>query len=209
LYLSIIFVLYVLTLSISAVQFSSETEKHLNPEIKKIVSLDPKEQELSQLRMISALPLITLSIDLVIVNAMAVLGSYAGLQCVSKERYKTTKQCRDSNVGIFIVFPMVLVVVFFVALGLVIIGIASQLSILTHLGIASMIISAVGHIIIVLFCAAYVYMRPRRKKLLYLSVWRSCAYSFMFPLCCLANHLNYIILAFVHDLYHATSVAIA
>ena len=35
-----------------------------------------------------------------------------------------------------------------------------------------------------------------------------CMYSTLFPLCCLANHLNYIIIAFIHDLYHATSVAI-
>ena len=35
-----------------------------------------------------------------------------------------------------------------------------------------------------------------------------CMYSMLFPLCCLANHLNYIIIAFIHNLYHATSVAI-
>ena len=38
--------------------------------------------------------------------------------------------------------------------------------------------------------------------------WTFCMYSMLFPLCCLANHLNYIIIAFIHDLYHATSVAI-
>jgi hypothetical protein len=39
--------------------------------------------------------------------------------------------------------------------------------------------------------------------------WQFCAYSMFFPLCCLFNHFNYIIIAFIHDLYHATSVAIA
>ena len=38
--------------------------------------------------------------------------------------------------------------------------------------------------------------------------WQYCAYSIFFPLCCLFNHLNYIIIAFIHDLNHATSVAI-
>jgi len=38
--------------------------------------------------------------------------------------------------------------------------------------------------------------------------WRFCAYSIIFPLCCIANHFNYIIIAFIHDVYHATSVAI-
>ena len=38
--------------------------------------------------------------------------------------------------------------------------------------------------------------------------WTFYMYSRLFPLCCLANHLNYIIIAFIHDLYHATSVAI-
>ena len=38
--------------------------------------------------------------------------------------------------------------------------------------------------------------------------WHFCAYSVFFPLCCLFNHLNYIIIAFIHDLYHATGVAI-
>jgi competence protein ComGC len=41
------------------------------------------------------------------------------------------------------------------------------------------------------------------------SWWQFCAYSMLFPLCCLSNHFNYIIIAFIHDLYHATSVAIA
>ena len=38
--------------------------------------------------------------------------------------------------------------------------------------------------------------------------WTFCMYSMLFPLCCLANHLNYIVIAFIHNLYHATSVAI-
>jgi hypothetical protein len=37
--------------------------------------------------------------------------------------------------------------------------------------------------------------------------WQYCAYSSFFPFCCLLNHLNYIIIAFINDLYHATSVA--
>ena len=39
--------------------------------------------------------------------------------------------------------------------------------------------------------------------------WTCCAYTIIFPLSCVANHFNYIIIAFIHDLYHATSIAIA
>ncbi len=38
--------------------------------------------------------------------------------------------------------------------------------------------------------------------------WRFCAYSSFFPLACLINHLNYIIIAFTFNLYHATSIAL-
>ena len=38
--------------------------------------------------------------------------------------------------------------------------------------------------------------------------WEFCAYSIIFPLCCFLNHVNYIIIAFVHDLYHATSAVV-
>ena len=37
-------------------------------------------------------------------------------------------------------------------------------------------------------------------------IWRYCAYSIVFPLCCAANHLNFIIIAFIHDVYHAILV---
>ncbi len=38
--------------------------------------------------------------------------------------------------------------------------------------------------------------------------WKFCAYSSFFPLACLINHLNYIIIAFTFNLYHATSIAL-
>ena len=38
--------------------------------------------------------------------------------------------------------------------------------------------------------------------------WRYCAYSVVFPFCLIANHSNYIIIAFIHDVYHAIGVAI-
>ena len=38
--------------------------------------------------------------------------------------------------------------------------------------------------------------------------WKFCAYSVIFPLCTLANHFHYIIIAFIHDVYHATGVAL-
>lgn len=49
-------------------------------------------------------------------------------------------------------------------------------------------------------------LNTEESELLYW--WQFCAYSVFFPLCCLFNHLNYIIIAFMHDLYHATSIAI-
>ena len=51
-------------------------------------------------------------------------------------------------------------------------------------------------------------MSTQTKSIAYEGLWRYCVYSILFPLCCIANHLNYIIIAFIHDLYHATSVAI-
>ena len=41
-----------------------------------------------------------------------------------------------------------------------------------------------------------------------LCTWRYCAYSVVFPYCLIVNHSNYIIIAFIHDVYHATGVAI-
>ncbi len=38
--------------------------------------------------------------------------------------------------------------------------------------------------------------------------WKFCAYSSFFPLACVLNHLNYIIIAFIHNLYHATSISL-
>ncbi len=38
--------------------------------------------------------------------------------------------------------------------------------------------------------------------------WKFCAYSIIFPLCNLANHFHYIVIAFIHDVYHATGVAL-
>ena len=35
-----------------------------------------------------------------------------------------------------------------------------------------------------------------------------CTNSVVFPFCLIVNHLNYIIIAFIHDVYHATDVAI-
>ena len=50
--------------------------------------------------------------------------------------------------------------------------------------------------------------RNEAKSTLHIHWWQYCAYSAFFPFCCLFNHLNYIIIAFIHDLYHATGVAI-
>ena len=44
--------------------------------------------------------------------------------------------------------------------------------------------------------------------LLSLCAWRYCAYSVLFPFCLIVNHLNYIVIAFIHNVYHATGVAI-
>ena len=47
---------------------------------------------------------------------------------------------------------------------------------------------------------------PRGK--LWMPLWEFCTYSTLFPLCSILNHLNYIIIAFINNLYHATGVAI-
>ena len=91
-YLSVTFVIYVLALSVSAFIFSTETEKHLDVEIKKNVSSNPKEQNMTSLRMITALPLLILSIDLLIAIDMAVIVSLATIQCVYNEKVKSTKK---------------------------------------------------------------------------------------------------------------------
>ena len=41
-----------------------------------------------------------------------------------------------------------------------------------------------------------------------LCTWRYCSYSVIFPFCLIVSHINYIIIAFIHDIYHATVVAI-
>ena len=47
-----------------------------------------------------------------------------------------------------------------------------------------------------------------KTGLLSLCAWRYCTYSVLFPFCLIVNHLNYIVIAFIHDVYHATGVAI-
>ena len=44
--------------------------------------------------------------------------------------------------------------------------------------------------------------------MLCLCTWRYCTYSVVFPFCLIVNHSNYIIIAFIHDVYHAIGVAI-
>ena len=39
------------------------------------------------------------------------------------------------------------------------------------------------------------------------NIWKYCAYSILFPLCCVANHLNYIVIAFIHNMLHAINMA--
>ena len=41
-----------------------------------------------------------------------------------------------------------------------------------------------------------------------LCTWRYCTYSVAFPFCLIVNHSNYIVIAFIHDVYHAIGVAI-
>ena len=197
-YLSVTFVIYVLALSASAFIFSTETEKHLDVEIKKIVSLDPKEQNVTQLRMITALPLITLGIDLLIAIGMAVIVSLATIQCVSN-KVKSTKIILVSLTFIFVVVSVV-------SSGCITYGIIKK-STWAIPGYAFFGFCTFGQLVIICKCVQC--YEHNESSDLYVSVWRSCAYSFMFPLCCIANHLNYIIIAFIHDLYHATSVAIA
>ena len=44
--------------------------------------------------------------------------------------------------------------------------------------------------------------------ILSLFAWRYCTYCIVFPFCLIVNHINYIIIAFIHDVYHAIGVAI-
>ena len=85
-------------------------------------------------------------------------------------------------------------------------------------------IFAIGLLLPIIMCRhiikKYIYYRvlhkdytplpePAADSVDYTSWWKFCAYSITFPLCCFLNHINYIIIAFVHDLYHATSAVVA
>jgi len=143
--MSVIFVYYVLALSFSAVQFFSETEKHLDDEIKKIISIIPDEQKVVQLGMISALPLITLTIDLVIVNAMAVFGLYAGLQCL-KAMYLHERKEKRCIFCFFIIYTVVLISMCITGLGLIVAGISTKKTPLTVAGLVLLALSVFGHL---------------------------------------------------------------
>lgn len=48
----------------------------------------------------------------------------------------------------------------------------------------------------------------KKWRSLELRWWTFCAYSALFPLCCLFNHFHYIVISFVHNLSHSASIAI-
>ena len=69
-------------------------------------------------------------------------------------------------------------------------------------------------VIVVLLVFVKVVVQVKRTEyipdadIISLRSWRYWAYSVVFPLCLIVNHSNYIIIAFVHDVYHAIAVAI-
>ena len=75
-------------MSISTVQFSTETGKHLDTEIKKMLYLDPKCDTIENDYSYSFHN--EFSIGLVIAIAMAAFGSFTGIRCVSKKKRVST-----------------------------------------------------------------------------------------------------------------------
>ncbi len=62
-------------------------------------------------------------------------------------------------------------------------------------------------IIILIFVTTSIIILCIHAKLDEITFWKFCAYSMIFPFCILANHFHYIVIAFIHDVYHATGVA--
>ena len=228
--LSLLITMYILALSAAAVQFSTDTETHLNSNVKAIFSIDPSIVDVFQQRLTSSLPIITFTIDLIIFAIMISSGgmiatSYAFDKICFGKKYNSCSSC------FWICFPLLLILgILFIVVGYEMLGFQYSLGLgITYIILAPLTTICICPLIIYcirsIYCIRCIYFitKPSFLSIQHsmdtpmstpsistssMSLWRYCVYSILFPLCCIANHLNYIIIAFIHDLYHATSVAI-
>ena len=199
--MSSIFSLYALALSCAAIQFQSETDKHVNEEIAEYFSFT---NTTLQLRFIASLPIVTFSIDLIICIIMIGAGISVCIRHTQVSNNQCKNWCQAIMISIFYCLALALAVFLFVIPSVTPLNEETSVVIknTSALPILGFLILMVLLILIIIKTAASEdnYLRSLRRY--YYS------YSIIFPLCCIANHLNYIIIAFVHNLYHATSVAI-
>ncbi len=213
--LSVFITLYVLALSSAAVQIYVDTDDHLNTDIQNLTSIYPSVVKRLQQRLINSLHLVTFIVDFCISTVMSatlfhMFGHYFGLNRLGN--------CCFSIITILASLSL--------ALGLLFITGSYQIllnrTLLKNVGIATFTISILlimSLFLILIFLAfinqlvvafmnqlavvSYTVNSPSSD----ITVWWYCAYSYLFPLCSLANHLNYIVIACIHNLTHGSGVA--
>ena len=209
--LSLLFTMYALSLSAAAVKFSTQTSQHLNHEVTLLVSLNSSVVGLLQQRLISSLPIITFSMDLFILAVMictsaAIATNYVYRGYVYRCIFKEFNWVICLSFIIWIVSALLL----FAGIFLIIIWytIKSYKEVLIAVGAIALIFAPIIPLVVCLVYKKKCCGNYENSDNENLDTWKFCAYSIVFPLSCVANHLNYIIIAFIHDLPHATSVAI-
>ena len=201
--------MYALSLSAAAVRFSTETEQHLNHEATLLVSLNSSVVGPLQQRLISSLPIITFSTDLFILAVMICTSAAIATNYVYRCIFKEFNWMIRLSFIIWIFCALFL----FTGIFLIIIWytIKSYKQVLIAVGVITLIFALIIALRIAVVCLVYKIKScgdNENSDNDNLDTWKFCAYSIVFPLSCVANHLNYIIIAFIHDLPHATSVAI-
>ena len=203
--------MYALSLSAAAVKFSTKTSQHLNHEVTLLVSLNSNVVGLLQQRLISSLPIITFSMDLFILAVMictsaAIATNYVYRGYVYRCIFKEFNWVICLSFIIWIVSALLL----FAGIFLIITWytIKSYKEVLIAVGAIALIFALIIPLVVCLVYKKKCCGNYENSDNENLDTWKFCAYSIVFPLSCVANHLNYIIIAFIHDLPHATSVAI-
>ncbi len=186
--MSIGFVFYTFILSILAVDYARNTEKHLHKEVSNYFHFDTENLILRLIYSLSFIPLVQDGVIMVSMILSLILSPW-----------------------------MVLGIVGFIILSSTIIMPISILRISANYELFLLLLIALVVVCLVVVCLLEKKRRKKRKKKIAVKStceysgtrwWTFCAYSLFFPLACVLNHLNYIIIAFTFNLYHATSIAL-
>ena len=197
-FMSSIFTLY--TLALSCAGFQSEIDKHVIKETSKLNTTSV------QSRLIASLPIVTFSIDLVICIIMI-----GGCICVCiRHTQVSNNQCKNwcQAIQVSILYCLTLAL----AVLLIVIPSVTPLNEETSVAIKSpntSALSILGILMLMVMLILITFKTAASEDRYLCSLHRYYySYSIIFPLCCIANHLNYIIIAFVLNPYSATNVAV-